>query len=73
MVDRYAAYNAVPCPLQYCYSHLLREVEDLEKEFLKEIKVQIFTLMLASLLAASMQLRTQGLDEAAFNAQAPAS
>ncbi|MBP1739908.1 MAG: Transposase family [Deltaproteobacteria bacterium] len=33
VVDRYSGYNKMPCDIQYCYSHLLREVEDLEKEF----------------------------------------
>lgn len=33
VVDRYNAYNKVPCALQYCYSHLLREVEEIGKEF----------------------------------------
>lgn len=70
VVDRYAAYNAAPCPLQYCYSHLLREVQDLEKEFPAEIEVQVFTSVLAPLLAAAMQLRTQALDSAVFRAQA---
>lgn len=70
VVDRYAAYNAAPCPLQYCYAHLLREVQDLEKEFPEEIEVQVFTSVLAPLLAAAMQLRAQGLDGAAFRAQA---
>jgi transposase len=70
VVDRYAAYNAAPCPLQYCYAHLLREVQDLEKEFPEEIEAQVFTSMLAPLLAAAMQLRAQGLDPAAFRAQA---
>lgn len=70
VVDRYAAYNAAPCPLQYCYSHLLREVQDLEKEFPAEVEVQIFTSLLAPLLAAAMQLRTHALDAAVFRAQA---
>lgn len=70
VIDRYAAYNAAPCPLQYCYSHLLREVQDLEKEFPEEIEVQVFTSILAPLLAAAMRLRTRGLDRAAFGAQA---
>ena len=33
VVDRYNGYNKVPCSIQYCYAHLLRDVEDLEKEF----------------------------------------
>jgi len=70
VVDRYAAYNAAPCPLQYCYAHLLREVQDLEKEFPEAIEVQVFTSILAPLLAAAMGLRAQGLDTAAFRARA---
>jgi len=33
VVDRYAAYNAAPCKLQYCYAHLLRDLQDIEKNF----------------------------------------
>jgi len=33
VVDRYAAYNKTPSQIQYCYAHLLRDVQDLEKEF----------------------------------------
>ncbi|MFH1562568.1 MAG: transposase [Nitrospirota bacterium] len=33
VVDRYNGYNKVPCEIQYCYAHLLRNVEDLEKQF----------------------------------------
>jgi transposase-like protein len=32
VVDRYQAYNKVPCPIQHCYAHLLRDVQDLEKQ-----------------------------------------
>lgn len=70
VVDRYQAYNAAPCPLQYCYSHLLREVQDLEKEFPGEVEVQVFTSLLAPLLAAAMQLRGRGLALETFRAQA---
>ena len=33
VVDRYNGYNKMPCSIQYCYAHLLREVKDLEKNF----------------------------------------
>jgi len=33
VVDRYSGYNRVPCRIQYCYAHLLREMKDLEAEF----------------------------------------
>jgi transposase len=29
VVDRYSACNRAPCALQYCYAHLMRDVEDL--------------------------------------------
>lgn len=42
VVDRYAAYNRSPCVIQYCYAHLLRTVQDLEKEFHEEREVSSF-------------------------------
>jgi transposase len=70
VVDRYAAYNAAGCPLQYCYAHLLREVQDLEKEFPNEVEVQVFTSIMAPLLVAAIQLRARGLEPDTFRAQA---
>ena len=37
VVDRYHGYNRAPCALQYCYAHLLRDVQDLEKEFPEQL------------------------------------
>ena len=68
--DRYAGYNQVLCALQYCYAHLLREVQDLGKEFAPQAEVLRFVAVLAPLLAAAMQLRTRGLKLAAFRQQA---
>ena len=70
VVDRYAGYNKVLCALQYCYAHLLREVQDLGKEFAQQAEVQQFVAALAPLLAAAMKLRTQGLKPAVFRQQA---
>lgn len=70
VVDRYAGYNQVRCALQYCYSHLLREVQDLGKEFPQQAEVQQFVATLAPLLAQAMQLRTQGLQLKEFRPQA---
>lgn len=56
VVDRYAAYNCAPCRLQYCYAHLLREVEDLEKAFPGQPEVAAFVAALAPKLAAAMHL-----------------
>lgn len=70
VVDRYAGYNGAPCQVQYCYAHLLREVQDLEKEFPQELEVQVFSSLLAPLLAAAMQLHARGLLAEAFRVQA---
>lgn len=61
VVDRYAGYNKAPCKIQYCYAHLLREVEDLEKEFPESIEVKSFVSTMAPLLSLAMKLRTQSI------------
>jgi transposase len=70
VVDRYQGYNRVPCKLQYCYAHLMREVEDLAKEFADQTEVQAFTATLIPLLASAMHLRGQPLSDEAFYEQA---
>jgi len=70
VVDRYAGYNKVCCALQYCYAHLLREVQDLGKEFAQQTEVQRFVETLAPWLAQAMKLRTQGLKLKEFHPQA---
>jgi hypothetical protein len=70
VVDRYHGYNRAPCALQYCYAHLLRDVEDLEKEFPEQAEVQRFVQALAPLLARAMHLRGLGLSRTQFLAQA---
>ena len=70
VVDRYAGYNKVICALQYCYAHLLREVQDLEKEFAQAAEVKEFVGTLAPLLAQAMQLRGRGLKLKEFRQQA---
>ena len=61
VVDRYAGYNQSPCAIQYCYAHLLRDLEDLEKEFPDQPEVAAFVGTVGPLLAAAMGLRGQGL------------
>jgi len=70
VVDRYNAYNQSPCPLQYCYAHLLRDVEDLAKEFPAEAEVTAFTSTLIPLLAEAMHLRGRPLAAADYYDQA---
>lgn len=70
VVDRYNAYNKVPCAIQYCYAHLLRDVEDLEKEFPDNEEVSTFTAVVIPLLSASIKLRKQPIDDIEFYAKA---
>lgn len=70
VVDRYNAYNQSPCPLQYCYAHLLRDVEDLAKEFPEEAEVTAFTSTFIPLLAEAMHLRGRPLADADYYDQA---
>ena len=70
VVDRYKAYNRAPCSLQYCYAHLLRDVEDLAKEFPDQAEVQAFTGALIPLLAEAMHLHSRPLSDQEYYAQA---
>ena len=70
VVDRYHGYNRSPCALQYCYAHLLRDVEDLEKEFPDQTEIQRFVAALAPLLAQAMHLRGFKLSATQFRRQA---
>jgi hypothetical protein len=70
VVDRYNGYNKAPCPLQYCYSHLLREVQDLGREFSEVEEVKTFVGVFASLLATAMHLRSLPIPDAQFYKQA---
>ncbi len=70
VVDRYNGYNQAPCAIQYCYAHLLREVQDLGKEFPEVNEVSLFVASLAPLLANAMKLRTERLSAAAFRQRA---
>jgi transposase len=68
VVDRYAGYNKVPCAIQYCYAHLLRDVESLEQEFPDAAEVNAFASTLAPLLALAMGLRNQQISDTQFSA-----
>ena len=70
VVDRYAGYNKVRCRVQYCYAHLLREVQDLGKEFLQEPEVLQFVATLAPQLTQAMQLRSKGSKLKEFHQEA---
>src|SRR5205823_6991835 len=56
--------------IQYCYSHLLREVQDLAKDFPEVEEVLRFVASFAPLLASAIQLRAQGLNLPEFRQRA---
>lgn len=56
-VDRYAGYNHVQCLIQYCFAHLKRDVDDLEKEFPEDNEIIAFVNAFSPLLAQAMKLR----------------
>jgi len=66
VVDRYNGYNKAPCQIQYCYAHLLRSVQDLEKEFPDNEEIKTFVGAIAPLLAVAMQLRGLPIDKKEF-------
>ena len=66
VVDRYAAYNKTPCNIQYCYSHLLREVKDLGKQFPDSDEIKTFVSTMAPLLCLAISLRNQRLSDKQF-------
>jgi transposase len=70
VVDRYAGYNRSPCAIQYCYAHLLRDLQDLQKEFPEQPEVKAFVQTAAPLLAAAMGLRGLGLSRRQYRTQA---
>lgn len=70
VVDRYNAYNKMPCAIQYCYAHLSRDVKDLEKDFPENGEVKTFVEALAPRLASAMSLRTLDITDRQFKRQA---
>jgi transposase len=66
IVDRYAGYNKAPCAIQYCYAHLLREVQDIEKEFPDSTEGTAFVSTVAPLIASAIGLRSQPISDKVF-------
>jgi transposase len=56
VVDRYNGYNKIKCKIQYCYAHLLRNIQDLGKEF-DDTEVQNFVSNMTYYLSEAMHLR----------------
>jgi transposase len=70
VVDRYNGYNRMPCSLQYCYAHLLRDVKDLEKDFPENPEIHDFVEALAPQLANAIHLRGLEITARQFKRQA---
>jgi len=69
-VDRYNGYNQAPCHLQYCYVHLSRDTEDIQKEFPDHPEVANFVNAMVPQLSAAIGLRQQPLSRRQFKKQA---
>jgi transposase len=63
VVDRYNAYNKLPLKIQYCYAHLLRDLEKLGKDFPDEEEVKSFTGILIPLLSQAIYLGSQDMPD----------
>lgn len=72
VVDRYSAYNKAPCAIQYCYEHLSRDIEDLQKDDPDDPEVIRFVETAVPQLAAAMSLRQLKLSKKQFRQQAAA-
>ena len=72
VVDRYNAYNKAPCAIQYCYAHLSRDIEDLQKDDPDDPEVNRFVETALPQLAAAMSLRQLNLSKPQFRQQATA-
>ncbi len=70
VVDRYSGYNKVGCDIQYCYAHLLRDLQDVEKENSKNEEVKNFVASLAPLLAKAMGLRREASSDDIYYTEA---
>jgi transposase len=70
VVDRYGEYNKAPCWIQYCYAHLLRTVQDLDKEFPEEKEISTFVSVVAPMLALAMGLRGRRITDQEFYREA---
>lgn len=69
-VDRYGGYNKMTVDLQYCYAHLLREVEKLEKEFPDVPEITHFVSEFSLHLAKAMKLRGRNIDDKQYYQEA---
>lgn len=66
VVDRYAGYNKLPVNIQYCYAHLLRDIENLEDKFPNSIEIKNFVASLTPKIALAMKLKNQEISDKDF-------
>jgi hypothetical protein len=66
VVDRYNGYNKAPLKIQYCYAHLLRDVEKLAKDSPDNEEVARFTGALIPLMAQAMHLASQKISDGEY-------
>jgi transposase len=67
VVDRYNGYRKAPCKIQYCYAHLMRDVEKLAKDCPDNPEVIRFTGTLTPLLAQAMHLASQDISDREYS------
>jgi hypothetical protein len=70
VVDRYNGYNKVPCKIQYCYAHLLREMEKLEVEFQGNTEITEFCAEAGTLSGKAQKLRNLPIEDTVFYREA---
>ena len=70
VVDRYNGYNKLPVKIQYCYAHLLRDVEKLGRNCPEDEEVARFTGTLIPLMAQAMHLHSQDISDEEYYREA---
>jgi len=70
VVDRYVGYKRVPCHVQYCYAHLLREMKDLQVAFADEKEVGAYAERMIELLAQAMRLQSSRAADVEYDREA---
>ena len=66
VVDRYGGYNRLRLKIQYCYAHLLRDLEKLAQDFCDDAEVLSFTGVLIPALAQAMHLASLDIRDSEY-------
>ena len=70
VVDRYNAYNQVPCRIQYCFAHLSRDLKDEGAKFEENKEGAEFVAAMRQLLAEAMTLRGKKISDQEYTEEA---